>query len=365
MALPLYKKTYDDLRQKIERGYYPLNSYLPTEKELQDIYDVSSITIKKAMDLLNQDGFILRKPKVGTLIIKNRIEQVNERQKAVWGVIMTDFDDCFGAEIVKGIMTDDQHRFIFELSHGDMVREEKLIDELLDFRIDGLLLLPCSSQYYSKKLLELSAQHFPVVVLDRTMEGLPICSVQGDNKQAAIDLTSYLFTKGHQTIGMVTSNHKLSTIDQRINGFISAHLEHGVALLPSQILSSIASVGPNSTQPVEADLQAIKDFLTDHHDLTALIATEYRIALLIELALKERHLSIPNDLSVVCFDNYPNSDPDHNRLYLTHIKQDQKALSQAAISLLDEKSKNPQLIKQIAVGHHLIKGNSVKVIKLS
>jgi len=361
MNIPLYQKIYDDLRHKIESNTYEKNTYLPTDKELEEFYNVSNITIKKAMDLLKNDGFVSRKPKKGTLIVRNqKKEKVLAKRRNLWGVVITDFTDYFGTEIVKTIMQDNQHDFVFKVSYGDENREERLIDELMSIGIEGLILLPCSSQYYSSKLLELSTGNFPVVVIDRIMHSIPICSVQSDSNSAAKDLTNYLFEHGHKNIGIITSDNQISTIDQRVSGFISAHLESGNSILQSQILSSIDSVVPSSQKPRKEDIDEIITFLTDNPNLSAIIATEYNIALLIKSALSKIGKEIPADISLVCFDNYDTDNCIDNDLHLTYIKQDQQEISRQAIRLIEHKLKDPDLIEKISVGYELVEGNSVK-----
>lgn len=63
-----YKIIFNDLRNKIITGYYEINQQLPLEKELGAFYCASRITVKKAMDLLVNDGLIIKRRGVGSFV---------------------------------------------------------------------------------------------------------------------------------------------------------------------------------------------------------------------------------------------------------------------------------------------------------
>lgn len=365
MNSPLYHTIYIKLKEQIENGFYQLNDTLPTEKELSETFKVSTITVKKALDLLKEDGFIVRKPRKGSIVISQRkSEFLSIKTKPILGLITTNFTDFFGTQILRSILShsDSDVHFIVKISYGDPKKEEELIEELLTLGIQGLILLPTSSEYTSPKLLELISKEFPIVVIDRQMANLPICSVQTDNFNATKELTKYLFKKGHKKIGLVTSDSQVTTIDERVNGFLSSHIDEGIVVNQTQILSTIDSVVPNSTRDISEDIQAISEFIQRNKDMTAILSTEYNIALLAKSAVELLEKSIPNDFSIVCFDHPPINIFDINAFTFTHIQQDQMSIGNGAVQLLLDKIANPALIKKISLGYSLIEGQSVHKI---
>ena len=103
------------------------------------------------------------------------------------------------------------------------------------------------------------------------MANLPICSVQTDSFAAAKELTNYLFAKHHDKIGLITSDSSVSTIDERVNGFLSAHVDANRAVSQKQILSRIDSVVPSSSRKIEDDVALIVAFLQKNPEITALL----------------------------------------------------------------------------------------------
>lgn len=73
--VPIYMTIKDDIYKKIKSGYYKINTIIPTEMELANIYNVSRPTIRQAISLLVSDGYLERKKRLGTIVCKNKIEQ--------------------------------------------------------------------------------------------------------------------------------------------------------------------------------------------------------------------------------------------------------------------------------------------------
>lgn len=367
MTLPLYKQVYNDLKKSIEDSVYPVDTQLPTDSELTQKYGVSKITIKNAMEMLKKDNLISRKPRKGTFVINSSspkvTNQTNEKTVTI-GVIITDFNEYFGNELLKSMMMHNAETIncILKLSKGDPKKEEALINQLISQGVDGLVLLPASSDYFSSKLLELISSDFPLVLVDRMMDQIPACNVSIDNKAAAYDLTKHLIDSGHKNIGIITANKKLSTNEDRVEGFINAHLKYNISITQSQILGNMQSMAPERNTTPDQDVMKIKKFLKDNPNITALFAGEYAIALLIKQAIEEMGHPITDDYSVVCFDHSPLDMFEKNQFIFDHIHQDQYTIGKETMKLIIEKINKPALIKKVSIPHKLKLGNSVKKI---
>lgn len=370
MSIPLYKEVYIDIKNAIKDSVYPIGTKLPTDSELTKKYGVSNITIKKAMDMLKKDNLIERKPRTGTTVIRDtdlNVQVEADKKVITLGVVVSDFNEYFGNNLIKSIVThsSDKVNCILKFSKGDPQKEGLLINKLLDYGVDGIILIPASSDYFSSKLLELISSNFPLVLVDRIMDKLPTCNVTIDNKAAATDLTHHLIESGHEKIGIITANKKLSTNEERIEGAINAHISRNIPISRSQILCSMESMAPERHVSPEEDVRKIKDFLQRNPDLTALLAGEYAAALLVKQAVEEMGASITDDYSVVCFDHSSIDLFKKNQFVFDHIHQDEIAIGEEAVNLIIEKIRNPDIIKKIIVPHILIKGISVKILEPS
>lgn len=72
---PAYKRVYDSLLEKIKKGEYPTGSLLPAEPELEEMFQVSRTTVRKAVELLTQQGLVVAKQGFGTQVINRKTMQ--------------------------------------------------------------------------------------------------------------------------------------------------------------------------------------------------------------------------------------------------------------------------------------------------
>lgn len=71
--IPLYQKVSNTIKEDILSAKYPVESFLPTEVELEGIFDVSKITVRKAISILQKEGYVNKKSGKGTRVISNRL----------------------------------------------------------------------------------------------------------------------------------------------------------------------------------------------------------------------------------------------------------------------------------------------------
>lgn len=72
---PLYFQLQEDIKKDIDNGVYKVNEMIPTEKELQELYAVSRITVRKAIEGLVFEGILQKKQGIGTIVCKRRIAE--------------------------------------------------------------------------------------------------------------------------------------------------------------------------------------------------------------------------------------------------------------------------------------------------
>jgi len=73
VAQILYQKVADDIKKNILSGIYEVGSLIPTENDLEKKYDVSKITVRKAVELLVAEGYLTKKSGIGTRVISNNL----------------------------------------------------------------------------------------------------------------------------------------------------------------------------------------------------------------------------------------------------------------------------------------------------
>lgn len=360
----LYQKVYEDLRSAIERGDYAINQRLPSDAELTEHHGVSTITVKKALDLLRNDGYISRRPRVGTIVISDVATAApasHSLKHPLVGLIVTNFDDTFGTRILGGLLdrANASANLLVKRSLGDASSEDRLIRALVDGGVRALILQPSSSVYIPPAVLELVTKDFPVVILDRVFDGVPVSTVCSDNVAAGQQATEHLFSLGHEHVGLVSSDSTVSTLRDRRDGYVKAQAMHHIPHDSALVFDLVHSTTPGSTATPTEDVDHLEAYLRAHPELTAVVATEYNIAVLLREAAGRVGVRIPEDLSIVCFD-HPDMFYDRSHYRFTHIRQDQEGMGEAAVELALNLIRDPLAVRKIALPTELIVGQSVQ-----
>ncbi|MDR0285722.1 MAG: GntR family transcriptional regulator [Propionibacteriaceae bacterium] len=337
MKTALYQQVYDELRQRITTGQIDVGARLPGLEALASSFGVSTITARKALDMLTADGLVMRRPRIGTLVVAATptLAAVPTAGPSLIGCVMTNYDDTFGTALLSGVLeaADGRADVVVKRSLGDLVREERAISELVQLGARGMIVLPTSSHQVPTAVLALTAQKYPMVIVDRSFDAVPVSAVSSDNFGGAKLATEYLIGLGHHHIGWLAPPSAISTVEDRHAGYVRAQAEHGIAYLASQELTTLASVVPGAADGMENDIEQIDAFLAAHRDVTAYLASEYNLALLLATACRRRGLVVGTDVSVVCFDHPVTVfDPDH--FIFSHVLQDQRALARSAVDQL-------------------------------
>lgn len=368
---PLYQILYNSIHDKIIDGVYAEGEKLPTEKELAEQFGVSNITSKKALEMLANDGFIKRMPGKGSFVLKQSDNSAtkdadSKSSSTMIGVILSDFSESYGTNLLSGIEEEASKNGCFivpKRTYGDQNIENKVIDSLIDIGIDGIIVMPVHGENYNPKILKLILDGFPIVLMDCDLKGIPTAFVGTDNKEAAKLATDYLLDNGHHAISFMSSPpNDTTTIEDRIEGFIMSHAEHGVKVDESIWLTQLVSTLPNmsTNDNINSDCKKIKEMLINHPEITCLFVTEYNLAELALQVVKSMNKSVPDDISILCFDGPFNYAGDY---FFTHIRQKEKQIGATAVNLVLEQLGGKENVEKIFLDGTLIIGKSVKSLK--
>jgi len=348
---PMYLQIYDQLISDIQEGRYRTGDRLPSEKELAVIYKVSRITSKKALEMLADKGYIKRMPGKGSFVEALTGNNKNESHAEIaeirkqWkiGVVMDTINDVFGSGIFLAIenLAETEGFFIIpRVAYGRRDKEEEAIQSLLDFGVDGMILMTSHSEDINPGLMRLVLNKVPLVLVDRFLKGIPAPFVGTDNVAGTILATDYILKLGHRHISFLTRPYRNTmTIENRMTGFVRSHAEHGIAIDESKWITDISSImsGYYSKESVESDINKIKKMIENNKDLTCFFAAEYNIAVLAKKAVEDMKLHVPEDISIVCFDG-----PDDfiGESFFTRVVQKEKEIGIKAVELLMEQIEN-------------------------
>lgn len=376
MDIPLYEKIFVDLFNQIKSGQLKPNNRVPSEKELAVQYHVSRITSKRALEKLAQIGLIERIRGKGSFvasslpdfevleqpILQDQSNETSEEPNGLIGLIVPDFfSEWYGKKLLQSIekrCSEMKYNLIIKLTYGDQHEEEKAIQSLLQQGVAGIIIYPVSGQHYTANLLKLVLDGFPLVLIDRYLKGIPGCSVVTDNKAAAQELTEYLLNLGHKNIAFISPPEEYtSSIEERIQGYTAAYVQKRLGINSNYILTELFSTLTSCQQleELEEDEIKLKQFIQENPKITAFVACEYGIALVLAQVLRSLGKQIPDDYSIACFDH---PEYHYNDYFFTHIKQDEIKTGRKAVELLVEQIKNHSVEVKNIIDYSLIEGRT-------
>lgn len=325
----LYKKIYFDIKERIEIGEFNDGTLMPTEKELQEKYNVSRITVKHAYQLLEEENLIQRIPGKGT-VLKSKKQQ---QKKPIIGVIICDYDSSFGENLIKSIEVNAKkngYRILVARNFEDHENESEIITDFINLGVSGIIIQNCHGAL-TKNLLKLYIQEFPVISVDRYSKNLLIPSVSSDNFNGSMEATEFVLKKGHKSILFATANpDSTSTLTDRLLGFEETFAKKNIPLNPQFLLTNLKSPIIRTPKNIEDDIEKIVKAI-ELTQCSAIIASEYFVLRLCEEAKNRLSKEYTTKIEMICFD-FPNI--QYNKNILTHVYQDESKLGEIAVNKL-------------------------------
>lgn len=212
------------------------------------------------------------------------------------GVVVNEVTGLFYGGIVQGIESVvEQHGMHLMVSsgHRDANREREVVESLTQSRVDALILLISATSDYD--LIELANRDRPLVVIGRHIAELSEQCVFVDNVHGGYIATRYLIEQGHTRIAHLTGNLSMKDGRDRLDGYKSALRDAGIDFDEALVVEG---------EFVEAGgHRGVQRLLRRGTAFSAVFAANDQSAAGALLALKEAGLKVPDDVSVVGYDD--------------------------------------------------------------
>ena len=211
------------------------------------------------------------------------------------GVVTQTLDSPFYGVALRGIEDElDPAGYcpLFVSGHWDPRTEQRCMDVLRSRRVDGIIVL---TGRLSDGALKQCAKEMPVVVTGRSVRGSNLFALNFDNFEGARQATQYLLALGHRRIAFISGVAEHPDAVDRQRGYEAALSEAGIELDPHLMVPGFFHE--------ESGVQAMEQLLGRRHRFTAVFAANDQMALGACLALHRRGLKVPQDVSVMGFDD--------------------------------------------------------------
>ncbi len=266
--------------------------------------------------------------------------------------------DPFYGTVMVGVETECQkygYQVSFQtISAGPSEEQgDTLLNGLLTSGVDGLILI--GADVFPEIVIQAKARKIPVVLVDNWLPDIDVDSIVSDNRGGIMRLVNYLVSQGHTQIGFIGGPLSHRSIQERYDGYRAALRENGI--VRSRQWTWIHSApGPQ----VEKGREGLLALIEQGMPVTAVITDNDSTALGVLKACQEQGIKVPDELSVVGFDNVEIS--EHVSPPLTTIHIHKRRMGEIAARRLHElmTGVDDDVPMRITLGTELIVRQSVK-----
>jgi LacI family repressor for deo operon, udp, cdd, tsx, nupC, and nupG len=249
---------------------------------------------------------------------------VTGRTQAI-GVVVTTIADPFVAEVVSGVedyANEQGYSVVLANSNADPDREMKVVHSFEERRVDGILIT--ASRVGAVYLPLLSKMQIPIVLINNQHPGQFVYSVMIDNTPASREATRHLIQLGHRRIGYLGDRCGFQSDTERFAGYRHALEEAGIPFLPELI--------SHGDGKLEGGMQAMEKLLTLADLPTAVFCYNDMSAIGAMRTLRLRGLRVPQDISLVGFDDLDFA--SYTVPPLTTVRQPKQQMGRKATEIL-------------------------------
>jgi len=261
-------------------------------------------------------------------------------QTKTLGLLVADISNPFYARITRTIEHEAEkagYSLIVCSSDESKEREMQLIKTLLNRQVDGIIMT--TTLHDPKILQELIPYHFPLVLVDRFMDGFESNYVGVDNTGAVENAINHLIENGHKNIGFLTlTPDYISSLSQRKAGYIQALEKCEISVNTNYMLQL------DYLKIKNKDYSQLQQFLLDYPEITAVFTANNNLAVACLSVAKTLGKKLPEEVSLITFDDVELF--EYTAPSISSIAQPLENIGQSAVNMLLQQLKNDNFTLQ-------------------
>ena len=316
---------------------------------MQDIateLGISKMTVSKCF---KNSGDISEETK--QLILKKADEMGYEYRKRIKYRIAVLFSEVyfepnekFYHELYRRLTEQEWHSSMkFSMIYVNREDEKKLYLNPMVLENDAIMLLGQFSRKFAASIVE---RRIPVVCLDFYYRGIEADSVISNSYQSSYELTSYLIEQGHRKICFLGNKNYTNSVNDRYMGYCKALMEENLEITPQNRIDDRGEGG------------ILQEYMLPKDMPTAFVCNNDHSAYLLIRQLKQGGIRVPEDISVVGFDDVLYAEISEPPITSVHVKR--KFMAEQAVSLLKRRIESPDAgIRVVTIDCSIVYRNSV------
>jgi DNA-binding LacI/PurR family transcriptional regulator len=345
----LYLQIVEDIQTKILTGQFKTGDLLGSHNQLAREYQVSLITIKRALNELLREGWLYSRVGKGTYVSRTGSSNRSNDADTI-GFVLTDFKNPFFTMLMHNIEREtfqNGYNLLFSCSSESIEKEENQIQHFRNLGVQGLII--ASTEHVNEAtpaIRQLHEENFPYVMVSYVADS-DIYYVGTDHEKGAYDATSHLIQLGYRRIGYLNGEPGNRLGEVRKQGFGRALTENGLSVSENYLFSF-----PYKRKDYESGYAVGLSFGAMPGRPEALFAFNDFSALGFQHAVLEQGLKIPEDVAVVGFDDI--RDDLRAQVPLTTVHQPVEKIGQHTVNTLIKRIHRKPVRVQTILEPHLV-----------
>lgn len=306
----------------------------PTSKKsitLSDVAKTAGVTSMTVSRVVNQNGYVSEETREKVLRVvkelnyrRNGLARGLKRQRTdTIGLVLGDIANPFSGELaraVRDVTAQRGYNLFICISEHSAKEDVAAFDALTDHQVDGIIVATRSNRVGDQHLVEMIERGVSVVCIGRDFHHENADSVTADALHGGFQATQHLIDLGHKKIAFIGATMSSGKNLKRFQGYLKALKTNGLIIEERFITGNTeASEEAPGYSTERLGYEAMKRLLVLPNRPTAVFARNDFTAIGAINAIKESGLSIPNDISIVGFDDIPTA--IHTSPALTTVRQ--------------------------------------------
>ncbi|MEG1984631.1 MAG: LacI family DNA-binding transcriptional regulator [Oscillospiraceae bacterium] len=273
---------------------------------ITDVAKLADVSITTVSRVLNDSSNVSKKTRRKVLqVIKAVNYSPNEMARGLAtnnsntiGLLIPQIMNSYYSELIRSIEKSVSARgfsLLLCITNSEKEKEEYYIDDMIRRRVCGIIIL--STKIDDEVMIRRMKNSTEIVSVDADIQDVDRINV--DSEQGTYQVVKYLLENGHKKIGFVGYQFFLSSLRKRVDGYCKALNDYGVPINQDYIIEGEHVFNPGYSMALQ--LLKLKDPPTAIHCINEYCASG------VYMALMERGLKIPEDISVTAFDGLETS----------------------------------------------------------
>lgn len=299
---PKYRQLKAEIMHLLESGQWKAHDRLPSENEFAARFGMSRQTVRQTLGELEQEGWLYRRQGKGTFVAPRKPPLAPDRRMV--GMLTTFISDYIFPHIVRGAESELRARgyaLLLASTENRKSAERDNLMKLLEQPLAGLIVEPTKSAEGNPNVdlyLSIQAKRIPMIMIHARYPELACPVIRTDDELGGLMAAEHLIGLGHRRIAGFFKTDDLQGTG-RLKGFLAAHHRYGLA--PSPELVVTYSTEEKRDKPV----RRLLGMLAGGEPPTAVVSYNDELAVGLLDAIRTAGLSVPDDLSLVSFDDSP------------------------------------------------------------